>query len=144
MRFLLIRAAGELQQFTEERVMGRHREVASETDDSPAAASYLYRGEIEISEDPASLAPGDGRVRVRSRSRLSVAYYDGVNLTDPEERISLGLDLPTPTPHPRPTATAAPTPTPIPAVSPLMLLLGVCAAALVVLYGRIRRLPPKL
>ena len=120
------------------------REVASETDDSPAAASYLYRGEIEISEDPASLAPGDGRVRVRSRSRLSVAYYDGVNLTDPEERISLGLDLPTPTPHPRPTATASPTPTPIPAVSPLLLLLGVCATVLVVVYGRIRRPPPKL
>ena len=114
------------------------REVASETNNSPAAASNLYRGEIEISEDPASLAPGDGHVRVRSRSRLSVAYYDGDDLTEPEERTSVGLDLPTPTPKPEATLTPLPTPTPIPAVSPLLLALVVGAGILVVLHGRRR------
>ena len=114
------------------------REVASYTDASPAAASNLYRGEIEISDDPVSKAAGDGRVFVRARSRLSVAYYDADGAAEPKKKTSVGLDLPTPTPRPQPTSTSLPTPTPIPAVSPLLLVLAVGAGALVVIYGRRR------
>ena len=114
------------------------REVASESDDSPAAASYLYRGEIEISEDATSKAAGDGKVFVRKRSRLSVAYYDADGAAEPEKRASVGLNLPTPTPSPQPTATPVPTPTPIPAVNPLLLILGVSAAILIALIDRRR------
>jgi len=105
------------------------REVASEHDSSPAAASSLYRGEIAISEDATSKATGDGKVFVRSRSRLSVAYYDEDSVVEPEERASLSLDLPTPTPRPTPT----PTPTPIPAVNPLLLAIALGAGLLIVL-----------
>ena len=97
------------------------REVTSETDSSPAAASNLYRGVFRISDDPASLSKGDGRVRVRNRSRLSVAYYNSNGETQPIAKASLGLDLPTPTPEAIPTFLPSPTPTPIPAVSPWML-----------------------
>lgn len=114
------------------------REVASESDDSPAAASYLYRGEIEISEDAASKAAGDGKVFVRKRSRLSVVYYDVGGAAEPKKRASVGLDLPTATPSPQPTATPVPTPTPIPAVNPLLLILGVGAAILIALIDRRR------
>ena len=114
------------------------KEVVSEADDSPAAASYLYRGEVKISEDPASLISGDGRVRVRSRSRLSIAYYDEDNAHEPTDRTSVGLALPTPTPNPEPTATPSPTPTPIPAVNPLLLILGVGAVILIALIDRRR------
>ena len=93
------------------------REVASERDASPAAASGIYRGEVMISEDAASKAAGDGKVFVRNRSRLSVAYYGDNSMVEPEKKASLSLDLPTPTPSPTPT----PTPTPVPAVSPLLL-----------------------
>ena len=97
------------------------REVTSERDSSPAAASNLYRGVFRISDDPASLSKGDGRVRVRNRSRLSVAYYNSNDETQPVAKASLGLDLPTPTPEATPTFLPRPTPTPIPAVSPWML-----------------------
>ena len=97
------------------------REVTSERDSSPAAASNLYRGVFRISDDPASLSKGDGRVRVRNRSRLSVAYYNSNGETQPIAKASLGLDLPTPTPEAIPTFLPSPTPTPIPAVSPWML-----------------------
>ena len=99
------------------------REVTSERDSSPAAASNLYRGVFRISDDPASLSKGDGRVRVRNRSRLSVAYYNSNDETQPVAKASLGLDLPTPTPEATPTflPRPTPTPTPIPAVSPWML-----------------------
>ena len=110
------------------------REVASERDLSPAAASSLYRGEIAISEDAASKASGDGKVFVRNRSRLSVAYYDDDSKVEPEERTSLGLDLPTPTPSPTPT----PTPTPIPAANPLLLAIVFGVGLLIVLYRRRR------
>ena len=114
------------------------REVASKSDASPAASSGLYRGEVEISEDPASKGAGDGKVFVRTRSRLSVVYYDVGGGTEPEKRASVGLDLPTPTPSPSPTATPLPTPTPIPAVNPLLLILGVGVAILIVLIDRRR------
>ena len=108
------------------------REVTSERDSSPAAASNLYRGVFRISDDPASLSKGDGRVRVRNRSRLSVAYYNSNGETQPIAKASLGLDLPTPTPEATPTFLPSPTPTPIPAVSPWMLatlvILGTLAA----------------
>ena len=108
------------------------REVTSETDSSPAAASNLYRGAFRISDDPASLVKGDGTVRVRNRSRLSIAYYDSNGETEPAAEASLGLDLPTPTPEATPTFLPNPTPTPIPAVSPWMLaavvILGTLAA----------------
>ena len=108
------------------------REVTSERDSSPAAASNLYRGVFRISDDPASLSKGDGRVRVRNRSRLSVAYYNSNGETQPIAKASLGLDLPTPTPEAIPTFLPSPTPTPIPAVSPWMLatlvILGTLAA----------------
>ena len=97
------------------------REVTSERDSSPAAASNLYRGVFRISDDPASLSKGDGRVCVRNRSRLSVAYYNSNGETQPIAKASLGLDLPTPTPEAIPTFLPSPTPTPIPAVSPWML-----------------------
>ena len=97
------------------------REVTSERDSSPAAASNLYRGVFQISDEPASLSKGDGRVRVRNRSRLSVAYYNSNGETQPIAKASLGLDLPTPTPEATPTFLPSPTPTPIPAVSPWML-----------------------
>ena len=108
------------------------REVTSETDSSPAAASNLYRGVFWISDDPASLSKGDGQVRVRNRSRISVAYYNSNGETQPIAKASLGLDLPTPTPEATPTFLPSPTPTPIPAVSPWMLatlvILGTLAA----------------
>ena len=108
------------------------REVTSERDSSPAAASNLYRGVFRISDDPASLSKGDGRVRVRNRSRLSVAYYNSNGEAQPIAKASLGLDLPTPTPEAIPTFLPSPTPTPIPAVSPWMLatlvILGTLAA----------------
>ena len=105
------------------------REVASASDSSSAAGSYLFRGEIEISDDPESLASGDGRVRVRNRSRLSVAYYGGNGDSEPEEKASVGLNLPTSTPLPTPFATPKPTPTPIPAINPI--LLAIVAAVMV-------------
>ena len=105
------------------------REVASEKNTAPSAASGLFRGEIRISEDPESMATGDGQVRVRTRSRLSVAYYGGDSAVEPEEKASFGLDLPTPTPRPTPT----PTPTPIPAANPLLLVIVFGAGLLIVL-----------
>ena len=118
------------------------REIASEEDYSEAAATHLFWGRMLISEDPESLANGDGRVRVRSRSRLSIEYYDGVNLDEPLARASIGLDLPTPTQEPRPTVSPLPTPTPIPAVNPLLLLIGAGIAILVVLLGSRRPVAP--
>ena len=110
------------------------REVASEQNAAPAAASSLYRGEVEISEDESSKAAGDGKVFVRTRSWLSVAYYGGNSTVEPEKKASLSLDLPTPTPSPTPT----PTPTPVPAVNPL--LLGVVfGAGLLIALSFLRR-----
>ena len=105
------------------------KEVVSEQNAAPAAASSVYRGEVMISDDSASKATGDGKVFVRNRSRLSVAYYDNDSVVEPEEKASLGLDLPTPTPHPTP----IPTPTPIPAVNPLLLAIAFGAGLLIVL-----------
>ena len=114
------------------------REVASERDASPAASSSLYRGEIAISEDVASKATGDGKVFVRSRSRLSVAYYDEDSRVEPEERTSLSLDLPTATPSPTPT----PTPTPIPAANTLLLAIASGAGLLMALSFFRRKASP--
>lgn len=110
------------------------KEVTSEENAAPSAASGLFRGEIAISEDPESMTTGDGKVFVRNRSRLSVAYYDGDSTMEPEEKASLGLDLPTPTPRPTP----APTPTPIPAVNPLLLAV-VFGAGLLIALSLFRR-----
>ena len=117
------------------------REVVSEYDASPAAASSLYRGEIAISEDATSKATGDGKVFVRSRSRLSVAFYDDDSVLEPEKRVSLSLDLPTPTPSPTPT----PTPTPIPAVNPFLLAIALGFGLLIALsvFGK-EASPPRL
>ena len=104
-------------------------EVVSETDASPSAASHLYRGEVKVSEDETSKAMGDGKVFVRKRSRLSVAYYNGDGDFEPEEKASVGLNLPTSTPLPTPFATPKPTPTPIPAMNPI--LLAIVAAVMV-------------
>ena len=112
------------------------REVTSERDSSPAAASNLYRGVFRISDDPASLSKGDGRVRVRNRSRLSVAYYNSNGETQPTAKASMGLDLPTPTPEATPTFLPSPTPTPIPAVSPWMLATLVIFSTLAALRYR--------
>ena len=119
------------------------REVRSESDHTPAASSYLYRGYVWISEDPDSLVQGDGVVRVRSRSRLSVAYYDPGITDEPVERVSLGLDLPTATPWPTPTSTPRPTPTPIPAINPFLLIVAVGAGAAIALYWRRMGVPPE-
>ena len=73
------------------------REVKSESDASPSSASYLYRGEVEISDNEASLAVGDGQVRVRQRSRLGAAYYDDGGRQ--RGKVWVGLDLPTPHAH---------------------------------------------
>ncbi len=118
------------------------REVVDEDDHSPAPASNIFMGKAEISEDPSSLASGDGIVRVRSRSRLSLAYYGGDNPTAQLGRKSVGLDLPTPTPEPRPTVTPVPTPTPIPASSLTILLSAVGLVILALLLGRKRQVPP--
>ena len=115
------------------------REVASEYDSSPAAASSLYRGEIAISEDATSKATGDGKVFVRSRSRLSVAYYDDDSVLEPQKRASLSLDLPTPTPSPTPT----PTPTPIPAVNPFLLAIALGFGLLIALSVFGKEAPPR-
>lgn len=105
------------------------REVASEQNAAPAAASSLYRGEVEISEDESSKGAGDGKVFVRTRSWLSVAYYGDNSTVEPEKKASLSLDLPTPTPSPTPT----PTPTPVPAVNPLLLAVVFGAGLLIAL-----------
>lgn len=101
------------------------QEVASKTDASAAPASYLYRGEIVISLDEASLASGDGKVFVRRTSRLTAAYYAADGKTQ-LLRETLHLNLPTATPTLTPTAT--PVPTPLPATNRLTLAL--IAAAL--------------
>ena len=101
------------------------QEVASSTDASAAPASYLYRGEIVISRDEASLASGDGKVFVRRTSRLTAAYYAADGKTQ-LLRETLHLNLPTATPTLTPTAT--PVPTPLPATNRLTLAL--IAAAL--------------
>lgn len=118
-------------------------EISNESDHTPAASSNLYRGHVRISEDPDSLVQGDGRVRVRSRSRLTVAYYDPGNPDAPAERASVGLDLPTATPWPTATSTPRPTPTPIPAVNPFLLVVAVGAGAAVAFYWRRPGVPPE-
>lgn len=97
------------------------REVVSKTDASAAGASHLFRGEIEISTDEASRAPGDGKVFVRRTSRLWVAYHDIDNAEIELGRKSqpLALLIPTPTP--------TPVPTPIPAASRVGLALAAAA-----------------
>ena len=117
-------------------------EVSSESDSSPDAASHLYRGQIRISEHPDSMAQGDGLVRVRSRSRLSVAYYDADSLDEPRAKASLGLDLPTATPQPSPSSTPRPTATPIPAVNPLLLAIAAVVGIVIALYWRRPNVPP--
>ena len=119
------------------------REVASEHDASPAAASHLYRGEVVVNGNEASKATGDGKVFVRNRSRLSVAYYDSDDLDDPKFKTSVGLDLPTPTPRPEPTSTPLPTPTPIPAISPMLLVLAVVFGAVALLFDSRWRFPSR-
>ena len=119
------------------------REVASEHDASPAAASYLYRGEVVLNGSEASKATGDGKVFVRNRSRLSVAYYDSDDPGDPKFKTSVGLDLPTPTPRSEPTSTPLPTPTPIPAISPMLLVLAVVFGAVALLFDSRWRFPPR-
>ena len=100
------------------------REVASKTDASAAAASHLFRGEIEISADESSRAPGDGKVFVRRTSRLWVAYHDLNNAAE-LGRKSQGLDLYIPEPTP------TPIPTPIPAASrPALALAAIALIAL--------------
>ena len=108
------------------------REVASRTDDSPAAASYLYRGQVVVSAAAASLAAGDGKVRVRESSRLSLRYYAADGRTE-FGGDSVSLALPTPTALP----TRAPTPTPVPAVGlPALLVAAAAFAAALTLMRR--------
>ncbi len=117
------------------------REVVSESDASPSSSSSLYRGEVTISDNEASLTAGDGQVRVRRRSRLGAAYYDGIERQ--RDKVSVGLNLPTPTPTPIPSP--SPTPTAIPAIpvaNPWLIVAAVVAGALAVLLGRRRGLPP--
>ena len=114
------------------------REVASKTDASAAAASHLFRGEIEISADESSRAPGDGKVFVRRTSRLWVAYHDLHNAAE-LGRKSQGLDLYIPEPTP------TPIPTPIPAMSRPALALAAAALialAVFILLRRAGRNPP--
>ena len=115
------------------------REVKSESDASPSSASYLYRGEVEISDNEASLAVGDGQVRVRQRSRLGAAYYDDGGRQ--RGKVWVGLDLPTPTPTPTPSPSPTPTPTPIPVANTWLIIAAVVAGALAVLLGRGRVVP---
>ena len=118
------------------------REVVSESDASPGSSSYLYRGEVAISDNEASLAAGDGQVRVRRRSRLGAEYYGDDGGRQPN-KVWVGLDLPTPTPTPIPSP--SPTPTAIPAIpvaNPWLIVAAVVAGALAVLLGRRRGLPP--
>ena len=115
------------------------REVKSESDASPSSASYLYRGEVEISDNEASLAVGDGQVRVRQRSRLGAAYYDDGGRQ--RGKVWVGLDLPTPTPTPTPSPSPTPTPTPIPVANTWLIIAAVVAGALAVLLGRRRGVP---
>ena len=110
------------------------REVTGMNDSSSAAGSHLFRGEVEISDNPESLVNGDGRVRVRYRSRLSVAYYNNFGDLEPEEKASVGLNLPTPTPLPTPFATPRPTPTPIPASNPILLAIVVAIMVAALLH----------
>ena len=115
------------------------REVVSKTDASAAAASYLFRGEIEISADESSRAPGDGKVFVRRTSRLWVAYHD-INNAAELGRKSQGLDLYIPEPTP------TPIPTPIPAASRMALALAAAALialAVFILLRRTGRNPPR-
>ena len=115
------------------------REVVSKTDASAAAASHLFRGEIEISADESSRAPGDGKVFVRRTSRLWVAYHD-INNAAELGRKSQGLDLYIPEPTP------TPIPTPIPATSRLALALAAAALialAVFILMRRAGRNPPR-
>ena len=109
------------------------REVASKTDASPAAASHLFRGEIEISANPDALAPGDGKVFVRRTSRLWVAYYDINNAAAQLGRISQPLNLIMPTPTP------TLVPAPIPAASRLTLALAAAAFSALTVYALMRR-----
>ncbi len=108
------------------------REVVSKTDASAAAASHLFRGEIEISADESSRAPGDGKVFVRRTSRLWVAYHDLNNAAE-LGRKSQGLDLYIPEPTP------TPIPTPIPATSSLTLALAAAALIALATYTLLRR-----
>ena len=109
------------------------REVVSKTDDSPAAASHLFRGEIEISMDESSRAPGDGKVFVRRTSRLWVAYYDINNAAAQLGRISQPLNLIMHTPTP------PFVPAPIPAASRLTLALAAAAFSALTAYALMRR-----
>ena len=110
------------------------REVTSRYDPSPAAATSLYRGEIAITNDETIKDTiGDGKVFVRERSWLSVAYYDAYGSAEPIRKASVKLDLPTPTP--------TPTPTPIPASNPMLLAIAVIAGVFAVLARRRRVMP---
>ena len=117
------------------------REVVSESDASPSASSSLFRGEVAIIDNEASLAAGDGQVRVRRRSRLGAAYYDDGG--QQRETVSVGLDLPTPTPTPIPSPSPIPTAIPaIPVANPWLIIVAVVVGALAVLLGRRRGVPP--
>ena len=110
------------------------REVTSRHDASPAAATSLYRGVIGITTDETIKDTiGDGKVFVRERSWLTVAYYDAYGSAEPIRKASVKLDLPTPTP--------TPTPTPIPASNPMLLAIAVIAGVFVVLARRRRVVP---
>lgn len=111
------------------------REVVSKTDASAAAASHLFRGEIEISAHESSRAPGDGKVFVRRTSRLWVAYHDINNSETELSRKSLALALLIPTP------TLTPVPTPIPAASRLTLALAAAAFSALTAYALLSRAP---
>ena len=114
------------------------REVSIKDGVTPAA-SHWYRGEVVISDDEASKASGDGKIFVRTRSWLSIAYYDKGAASMPivegtpttTETAHVSLNLPTPTA----------TPAPIPAVNPALLVVAVGAGALVVLLRRGRVVP---
>ena len=109
------------------------REVVSKTDASAAAASHLFRGEIEISAHESSRAPGDGKVFVRRTSRLWVAYHDIDNAEIELGRKSQALALLIPTPTP------TPVPTPIPAASRLTLALAAAAFSALTAYALLAR-----
>ena len=102
-------------------------EVVSETDASPSPASGLFRGQVQLSGDPASTASGDGAVWVRVGDTLTASYREvGGATTVDSHAVSVA---------------AASTPTPVPAVGPAVL--GVLAGVFVILTAvMLLRRPP--
>ena len=92
-------------------------EVVSETDASPSPASGLFRGQVQLSGDPASTAAGDGAVWVQVGDTLTASYQEaGGETTVDSHAVSVA---------------AASTPASVPAVGAAVL--GVLAGVFVIL-----------